>query len=424
MRIPNWFSLIPSLPEHSYGFQMPATSISILLPNNSNPVITNVHKATLRRWEYQHEILSVSLLSVPLRSLGLRTGDPVVATLKGLDSAPMEFVGYLHEPTDTLSVTAGAQRTTSLLFVGPTWLMKEPVQKVWTDVTISEIARAIIAKHGLAADVEDSSVRLPQISQAGESDWQFLCRIARRYGFVLYPTGVTVHFHSRLRDVVQNAGLAPVLRYETFPHATSTEIFNFTAKLSEAKSDTVGKARRVYTTVDPASGDTWSVSDDGVPATGYRAFSPPATFSDFTTPVATSPGDLQARLAGKQQETMWNHRAESELIGIGDTQPTNSLYLTNLGGDYDGLWTVLGVEFAFEYTGMFRMRCDLGTESLGVPQVLPSSQRKVKLKPSTSHRSPTAILRSPVAPGARGIQQSRSSGLPVKVWTSDIASVA
>lgn len=399
---------------------MPQTFTSISLPYNAQPYLSNVSQVELHRHEFQHEILHVELKGNALRNIAVRTGDPVHAILKGLNSSPIEFVGYLHEPLDVVEA-ATTRHQTKLMFVGPTWLMKEPAQKVWKNVLISDIARAIITSYGLAADVEDSSVVISQITQANMSDWSFLCMLAKRYGYVLYPTGVTVHFHSRLRNVNALADNAITFRYEYAKTTTNGSIYSFAARLSDATSDLVGKARRRFNTVDPVTGQIWTYADSGESPLGNRDFSPQAIFSDYTTPVADSPQDLQARLVGAQTTSIWNNLATAELVGYSETMPTTNVFIENLGGDYDGLWTVLGVRFRYARSTSFRMSVELGTDSLGAPRYGPAPRGVVNLTVNKSYRKAKPQLVSAGGRDVLSINASRTGGKPSITWISDIS---
>jgi len=59
----------------------------------------------------------------------------------------------------------------------------------------SDIVSAIASRNGMAADVEATTPIYDQVIQANESDWKFLERRAKLYGYVLYVDAGTLHFH-------------------------------------------------------------------------------------------------------------------------------------------------------------------------------------------------------------------------------------
>ena len=69
-------------------------------------------------------------------------------------------------------------------------------RKVWTNVRDSEIAEQIAAIYGWGADVEQTDPVHQHVAQMQESDWKFLDRRARMYGYQLFVDDNDVlHFH-------------------------------------------------------------------------------------------------------------------------------------------------------------------------------------------------------------------------------------
>lgn len=60
----------------------------------------------------------------------------------------------------------------------------------------SDIARIIANRNGFAADVEATAHVHDQVLQANESDYKFLAKRAKLYGFLLYCEDGVLHFHS------------------------------------------------------------------------------------------------------------------------------------------------------------------------------------------------------------------------------------
>lgn len=68
-------------------------------------------------------------------------------------------------------------------------------REVYRKMSDSDIARMIAGRNGMVADVETTSPVYDQVLQANESDWKFLERRAKLYGFMLYVDAGTLHFH-------------------------------------------------------------------------------------------------------------------------------------------------------------------------------------------------------------------------------------
>jgi phage protein D len=69
---------------------------------------------------------------------------------------------------------------------------RREVYKKQSDV---DIARKIADRNGFDAEVEDTDPVHDQVIQANESDWKFLSRRAKLYGFMLYVEDSVLHFH-------------------------------------------------------------------------------------------------------------------------------------------------------------------------------------------------------------------------------------
>lgn len=68
-------------------------------------------------------------------------------------------------------------------------------RKIWKDVTDSEIAQQIAKEAGFKMDISNTPEKFDQVTQANESDMNFLIRRAKLYGYVVYVKHNTLHFH-------------------------------------------------------------------------------------------------------------------------------------------------------------------------------------------------------------------------------------
>lgn len=68
-------------------------------------------------------------------------------------------------------------------------------REVYKKQTDADIARKIADRNGMDADVGDTDPTHDQVIQANESDWKFLSRRAKLYGFMLYVENGVLHFH-------------------------------------------------------------------------------------------------------------------------------------------------------------------------------------------------------------------------------------
>lgn len=74
----------------------------------------------------------------------------------------------------------------------------------FTSMTVSEIVTKVLRDRGLASRVGSFPARHEHLARDGESDWELLCRLARRAGAAVWVEGRTVRF-----DRPVEAGTAP-----------------------------------------------------------------------------------------------------------------------------------------------------------------------------------------------------------------------
>lgn len=77
-------------------------------------------------------------------------------------------------------------------------LKRIPSQKIWSNVTSSDIAKEIAGKYGLATDVQDTTHKWKSYAQGNKSDFDFLKELAlKEDGFVFYVTSNSLRFEKR-----------------------------------------------------------------------------------------------------------------------------------------------------------------------------------------------------------------------------------
>jgi len=68
-------------------------------------------------------------------------------------------------------------------------------RETYRKMSDADIAQLIAGRNGMTADVDTTTPVYDQVLQANESDWKFLERRAKLYGFLLYVDNGTLHFH-------------------------------------------------------------------------------------------------------------------------------------------------------------------------------------------------------------------------------------
>lgn len=79
-------------------------------------------------------------------------------------------------------------------------LMKGSGSDNWEDQTVASVVQEIAQKHNLDSVVDDTGIVQPKIEQNQESHYQFLERLAQRYGFEFFVHGTTLYFVEPAND--------------------------------------------------------------------------------------------------------------------------------------------------------------------------------------------------------------------------------
>lgn len=123
------------------------------------------------------------------------------------DNAPVKIVwgrrpsniqtwyGYVNHHNVSANADSGSSAPQiTYVCVGTSKIMNSDVSMHWDSVTPTYIARTIAAKYGLRAVLTSTDWVLPFETQANESDFQFLNKIADKVGFRCWISGGTLYF--------------------------------------------------------------------------------------------------------------------------------------------------------------------------------------------------------------------------------------
>jgi hypothetical protein len=218
-------------------------------------------------------------------------------------------------------------------------LSKSEKRRTWTNITDSEIVRRIAAEYGWSADITDTTVLHEHVAQVNESDWKFIDRRARYYGFMFYVENGVLHFHEpRYVDT----GI--MLSYFGKPF---NQLNGFTAWEVPLQHGKVIQADQI----DPLSKELFTVTsqevDDKVSVGTKAAYKGPVVLSQEMSslgsdqPIAymLEEGHKQTRFSlGKEVEgfsqfTRWMVVGEGNVVGLQGLKVNQVVELIGLGRD-------------------------------------------------------------------------------------------
>lgn len=354
----------------------------------------------LSQTRYAHEIVTVRFRDWDVQYANVKPGDPAKIVLRSTTNS-RDFVGYIHDIRP--EITPGA-RFTTVSIIGASYTLKQPKQRVFENITASDVVRKIAAEHNFKADVEDHPRVYPQIVQAGITDLQLIARLAQQCGYLFRVENTTIKFKKVTTDYNLHRKSAPIfeMREATNPEGSTLYSFNLTLGESIRYSDAYKSAVQVGG-VDPLT-KLASVVTNQQRAKTIREKSRTEFFDSYATDtVAPDATSAYYEAVSADERNRFPYRASVQVIGDPSLAPGMPVYLDGVDRDYNGYWIVLSAEHhVYEQTQnvlTYVSYLQVGTDSVGGA----NSLNNVKvLKPSQ-------IKKRALIPGTRNIPSSKSS---------------
>jgi phage protein D len=340
---------------------------------------------------YAHEIITISFRDWDLQYSNVKPGDPAKAVLRST-SKNHTFVGYIHDIRP--DITPG-KRFTRVTLIGASYTLKQPQQRVFENVTASDVVRKIAAEHNFAVDVEDHPRVYPQIVQAGITDLQLMARLAQQCGYLFRVENTTVKFKKVTTDYNLHRSSAPIFEMRNANDPKGSTIYSFNLALGESikYSDAYKSATQVGG-VDPIT-KLASVVTNQERAKTIRAQSKTEFFDSYATDtVAPDAVSAYYEAVSADERNRFPYRASVQVLGDPTLAPGMPVYLDGIDRLYNGYWIVLSAEHHVQETKpnvlTYTTFLQVGTDSLGgansldnVKVLKPSKIKKRALVPNT-----------------------------------------
>ena len=332
--------------------------------------------------EYKHDVALLSIYNDNSDAKRYVSGSPVMVTY-GFVPTLRVFYGYVNH-VDQQSVPGGKTReeraSSVATCVGASFPLKDAANKAWISHTSPQVARDIASQFRLNPSIEDHSFVWPSLKQAGRSYWAFLVYLAQRIGFVVYCTGIQLHFHERDTNPTSLTGAVPL-----YDGRDAARVKQFRISMG-SESPLGGRlAARQYDAMDPLSGNLYTLTDSGVPSgktLGATTVIP--LFTEIQHDLqGSSLAQSQAVLDGKVAYNKLFVQASAVITGDARITQGMLIYLKNTPNSQDGLWYVLEADHRLEH-GRYLTYLTLGRESIDSTQTYAFS--------STFAPQPTARL--------------------------------
>ena len=368
--------------------------VSVSFPLSQNPP-QRISSFTLKQERYAHEIIKVKFRDWGVRYTSVKPGDPVRCVLRGKNNS-RDWVGYVHEIKPNITPSANF---TEVIFIGASYRLKQAKQRVFENITASNIVRQIASEYGFTAQVEDHPRIYDQVAQAGHTELQLMSRLAKQCGYSLRIENTSIYFHSLTHDFTDTRDAALRFKMSDANDPTGSTLYSFNLILGDsiAYNDSYKSAVQVGG-VDPAGQNSSLVTNQRLNT--LNESSATEFFDSFATNVV-APGFQVAAYEAKaaDERNRFPYRARIQIIGTPEIKPDQPIYLEGIGSNYSGYWIVLYTEHSvvesapnvLKYTTIL----DVGADSIGQADVWrgevitsPSSVRVRTLVPDTRNVPP------------------------------------
>jgi hypothetical protein len=370
--------------------------------------------ATFKDWNISHD--------------AVKQGTPVTLTIKG-DVTDRIVNGYVHH---VKRLTTPGAKITEVGIIGASYHLKQQRQKVYKNVSASDVIKDIANYHGFAFNVEDHPRIYDQISQAGESDLEFCNKLAKQCGYSLRFQNTEIHFQPVLKhfDEMKDSALSFQMSDQASPGGST--IYSFMPIVGETlEQNGEYKAAVAVSGVDKFTGQLIQVTNQKRPKASRKNFEPEFFDRFDSITVANNYEVAKNESISADERVRFPYKATAEVVGNPDLYPDCPVYLEGVGDEYSGFWTVLKTEhkvtldtlLQYKYTTILH----LGTDSLGLdtgtsknPAIgSPAGARKRKIIPGVkqTNRKPVTVLKagtkSPTKKGPVGFGKVNNRPRPV-----------
>lgn len=220
--------------------------------------------------------------------------------------------------------------------------------RVFSNMTRAAVVKKVAEEWGYGSDaqqIEDTKIKHFQIGQAGETDAQFLRRLAKKEGFEFYVDGDSLHFHRRLLNETPKK----VFKYYTDDVG---EILDWSVD-----SDSKGRKGRVQAKGrDPLNKKSFSVDSNNktVPRhalasvlevvdekTGQTSLQTRMAHEDVVPTSETTPQAAKAKTDGAYfQSQEGNFKLKLTIVGDPEVRAKRVIEVQGIGRRLSGLWYV------------------------------------------------------------------------------------
>lgn len=375
-----------------------AAYASVYFPHNDRAP-KRVYRVTLRQEVFAHDYADVYFRDWNVSPSTIKPGSPMVISIRG-----KKFYGMVHNVENIQEVS---KNFTKIGWIGASYYMHQSSQKIYRNVTASQVIIEIAKKYNFAYRVHPHKRIYSSVVQGGRTDWELMVSLARECGYLLRAENTEIHFHPIWEEFNRYINEAAIFDKGDAGFKTKNPIYGFNPIISETMSHLgFKKAATSIAGVNPIDGSYFKVTNQD-PFTPSRADSNPELFDDHDTEAVANDFTTASHLAKSSDDySSFPYIAEVDCIGVSSVRPCLPVYLNNIGDEYTGYWTVLSILHetieASLNQPVYTISMTVATDSLGqisdpnkpvTPPVNPT--RRVIPNVNNTIVSPQTVLNTP-----------------------------
>ena len=316
---------------------------------------------TLEQKVNTHDVLTIAFTNFNLAMLkGLKTQSPVVVNWKTSNQVRGTFYGVVYGVQRTHAVQSS--KDVQIICLGLTFLMKESRSGIWTNKTINEVVSIVAKRNKLKAVVSGHPARYSQITQQGESDWEFLQRLADDSGYTIAIKDKTILFRTIDEIVSESIGGMPILYQEqTFMPAFSSLQEQTLDRLTPLYGDYLespdlpNNSNKITRGVDPIKALTFTSTESPKNKQQTRKVKSDPIFNQELTNVVVNTKEFSQSVAkAKAAKARFNIPAKFKSQGDPRIVPNSLVEVKGILGDADGYWLVHKVTHYINVNGVYQ----------------------------------------------------------------------
>lgn len=322
-----------------------SASISVQL-NGAEFDGNNISRIEVLLEENKHDMLVVTVNGIPTRAILDYVGLPIKLGLSSSTSNSYDFYGYIDDVRPVSRSSGGVVNNSpfqkaELYCMGASYAMRGSTHKNWDRYSLTDIAIELAHKYGFSVDVPKLEVYHRNLSQSGESDWQFLTRYANSLGISVSSHGAHLHLYDPYKAVSRSISYAPLLTLRKMRGQSGYypgQIIEFDASFSTRHSD--GYYKDTVISVLDGEGASYDVSSTDLQNGGVST----AVYHNKKGITADSFGEA-ARILDSIHKQDYDHYATVLVTGIPGCRPGGVVSVDNYNDSrMDGLWYVQSVK--------------------------------------------------------------------------------